>query len=164
LFKEGTPDLALVLVNLAEAACAQGNPAEGESLFREALDVLRRKADVDAIEMIPVLVGLAEACAAQGDFAEARSLAREAVEQARKAPEEVPSLLGGSLASLGKVHQAAGEAEEAEARYRQPRKTVTVWPGTKAGCRSSPWTVPSSGMLTRARFRKRAFSERTTKR
>lgn len=128
LLGESSPDYALYHGSLGETLSFLDRPDEAETVYREALDLMERLPAGDRAEVVDrvtIYLGLAAVRAAENDFEGAKELARNAVAEARTLPDEkrnipaAPSVLAGTLATLGGYHSNCNEFDEAERLFRE---------------------------------------------
>ena len=120
--------LGASLRNLARLVYAK-DPAEGEKLYREAVDLYAKVPNRPAFDYASVLLGLGEAQKNRGDVHEAAGtfeIARDVVAQGlgTKHP-----LYASALSNLGLVHEAAREFPQAEQNLREAVAIVTETQG-----------------------------------
>src|SRR6185295_17967290 len=101
------------LRNLARLVSVR-NPAEGEKLFQEAVDLYARNLKAPAFDYSSALLGLGEAQRKRGDLKAARETLQRASDTATKGLGTKHTLYAAVLRDLGLVHQAAREYTEAE--------------------------------------------------
>lgn len=136
LGREGTPEYASWLIDLAEARLYQGDSKGADPLLRQALTICEQKLNAGHPAIIAAQVRLGEALTQQGKVAEAEPLLRQALASARGEPFPMPawkvaeaeSALGACLLAGG--HSAEGEqllhdslrdlAKNPQAAFRKP--------------------------------------------
>ena len=95
------------------------NSAEGEKLFKEAVDLYARNPKPPPFDYASALLGLGEAQRKRGDLTAARETLRQASDIAAKGLGTKHPLYAAVLRDLGLVHQAAREYAEAEQRLQE---------------------------------------------
>ena len=106
------------LRNLARLVSLR-NRAEGEKLYREAVDLYARDPKAPPFDYTSALLGLAEAQRNRGDLASARTTLQLASEVASKGLGTKHPQYAAVLSGLGLVHQAAHEYQAAEQSLQQ---------------------------------------------
>ena len=106
------------LRNLARLVYGR-NPAEGEKLFQEAVDLYARNPKAPAFDYASALLGLAEAQRKRGDLPAARATLQQATEVTEKGLGTKHPLYARELRDLALVHQSAGEYAQAEQLLRE---------------------------------------------
>ena len=117
------------LRNLARLVYAR-NPAEGEKLFREDVELYARNAKPPGFDYGSALLGLAEAQRHRGDLASARATLEKASEIVTESLGEKHPLYAAVLRDLGLVHQSAHEYPQAEECLRNAIAIVEEVQGT----------------------------------
>ncbi|HWC97844.1 MAG TPA: CHAT domain-containing tetratricopeptide repeat protein [Candidatus Sulfopaludibacter sp.] len=113
--KTNPPDALTIgasLRNLARLVSLR-NPAEGEKLFREAVDLYARNTKPPAFDYASALLGLAQVQRARGGLAEARATLQHASLVAEAGLGARHPMDAAILRELGLVHQAAHEDTDA---------------------------------------------------
>ena len=106
------------LRNLARLVYGR-NPAEGEKLFQEAVDLYARNPKAPAFDYASALLGLAEAQRKRGDLPAARATLQQATEVTEKGLGTKHPLYARELRDLALVHQSAGEYAQSEQLLRE---------------------------------------------
>jgi CHAT domain-containing protein/tetratricopeptide (TPR) repeat protein len=106
------------LRNLARLVYSR-NPAEGEKLFQEAVDLYTKIPKAPPFEFTSALLGLAEAQRNRGDIVIARETLQHASDVAVNGLGRKHPLYAAVLRDLGLVHQAAREYAEAEQQLQE---------------------------------------------
>lgn len=119
--KSQGPDALTVgasLRNLARLVYGR-NPAEGEKLFQETVNLYAKNPKPPAFDYASALLGLGEAQMKRGDLAAARATLQHASGVAAKGLGMKHPLYAAVLGDIGLVHQAAREYPEAEQRLQE---------------------------------------------
>jgi CHAT domain-containing protein/tetratricopeptide (TPR) repeat protein len=111
------------LRNLAHLVSLR-NPAEGEKLYREAVDLYAKDPKAPPFDYTSALLGLADAQRDRGDLAAARAALQLASDVASKGLGTNHPQYAAVLCSLGQVHQAAHEYRLAEEALQQAADIV----------------------------------------
>jgi len=98
---------------------AMEQPAEAESLLREAMALDRKLRDAEHPSLANTLNILADLLASRGDYDEAESLCAEALAIRRKRLPRQHPRVAGSLAVMGRIHLGRGDAAGAETLFRE---------------------------------------------
>ena len=106
------------LRNLARLVSSR-NPAEGEKLFQEAVDLYAKNPKAPPFDYTSALLGLAESQRNRGDLAAARETLQHASDVAEKGLGTKHPLYAAVLRDRALVDQSAHEYGEAEALLRQ---------------------------------------------
>jgi CHAT domain-containing protein/tetratricopeptide (TPR) repeat protein len=110
--------VAAILRNYGRLMAAT-NPAEGEKLLREAVDIYAKAPDHPAFEYANTLLALGEAQRKLGDLAAARKTVQTALEVAEQGLGTKHPVYADALGELALIHQAAREYAEAERRFHE---------------------------------------------
>jgi CHAT domain-containing protein/tetratricopeptide (TPR) repeat protein len=115
------PDAATVGASLRNLArlVSRRNPAEGEKLFQEAVDLYAKNPKAPPFDFTSALLGLAEAQRNRGDLAAARATLKHASDVAAAGLGTKHPLYAATLRDIGLVHQSAHEFAEAEKQLQQ---------------------------------------------
>jgi CHAT domain-containing protein/tetratricopeptide (TPR) repeat protein len=120
-FPDGHPNLDVSLNNLARVLQDREKLADAEPLFREVVEMLRRRyPERDHPHLAEGLTSLAQVLQAQGKYADAEPLLRDALEMKRRLyPKQDHPYLAVSLSSLATVLQAQRKYADAEGLFRE---------------------------------------------
>ena len=111
------------LRNLARLVSMR-NPAEGEKLFQQAVDLYTRNPKPPAFDFASALLGLAGAQRSRGDSGAARRTLQHASDVVVKGLGTRHPIYAAVMRDLGLVHQSAREHADAERRLREAIRIV----------------------------------------
>src|SRR5260370_34720161 len=116
--------IGATLRNLARAVLTN-NPAEGEKLFQEAVDLYSKLPNPQPFDYASVLLGLGEAQRKRGDFAGALETLKKSMDITAQGLGTKHPLYAGALSETGLVYQATGDYSNAERRFSEAVAIVT---------------------------------------
>jgi hypothetical protein len=132
----GDPLLAKALVGMAAAHGSRGSARDAEAPLREAVAIHRSHPDTAPLELAETVARLAEVCEKLRRLPEAAALAEEAIALARLSSGGEHAVTVSALLVLGMVRQAAGQAGEAVAAFREGLASALKIYGD-----ANPWTA-----------------------
>jgi tetratricopeptide (TPR) repeat protein len=112
------------LRNLARVVLTR-NPAEGEKLFQEAVDLYAKLPSPAPFDYASVLLGLGEAQRKRGDLTGALQTLKKAMDVTAQGLGTKHPLYAGALSESGLVYQAIGDYPNAERRFNEAIAIVT---------------------------------------
>jgi len=123
-FELGNISIGASLRNLARLVLTK-NPAEGEKLFQEAVDLYAKLPNPQAFDYASVLLGLGEAQRRRGDFASALPTLQKSLDVTAQGLGTKHPLYAGALSETGLVYQATGDYSNAERCFNEAIAIVT---------------------------------------
>jgi CHAT domain-containing protein len=124
IFAPGNIAIGASLRNLARLILNR-NPAEGEKLFQEAVDLYAKLPNPQPFDYASVLLGLGEAQRKRGDFADALPTLQKSLDVTAQGLGTRHPLYAGALSETGLVNQATGDYSNAERRFTEAIAIVT---------------------------------------
>jgi len=118
LYGPGNLAIGSSLRNLGNLVSTK-NPAEGEKLFREAVDLYEKLPNPPPFDYASVLLGLGERQRKRGDFAGALVTLQKSLDVTAQGLGTKHPLYAGALSETGLVHQALGDYANAERRFSE---------------------------------------------
>jgi CHAT domain-containing protein len=123
IFTPDNPNIGATLRNLARLVYSR-DPAEGEKLFREAVEIYAKSPKPPAFDYASVLIGLGEAERNRGDLDAALRTFQKALEATAQGLGTKHPLYASALSNIGLVHQAAHEYAQAGEQLKEAAAIV----------------------------------------